>query len=373
MKPRVRALDGLRGVAALVVVVYHVLLASSAPLSQALARPNGPHLTPLLYALAYTPLRIVWAGPEWVIVFFVLSGFVLTLAVSGSNRFDAWFYYPSRFVRLYVPVWGALVVAAAAHTLVAHNAVPSATGWLNLHAVPFTVSALGHEGTLVFGAGDRWFTTVLWSLHWEVIFSLLLPLFVVAARANPLVAGSIALALTTLGLHSGWLHFLPTFMLGCAMAFEADRIRSLFSKRRVWMVGLPAAVALLTADAWLRSGAGEVIALPLEAAGAAAFVALALAANPFGAALCKKPLQLLGKRSFTLYLVHEPLLVAVAFLLGGAPPVSLAVVAFPLIVLVTEAFFRTVERPSHVWARWAGTTVSELAQPRTRFGTEHAG
>jgi uncharacterized membrane protein len=75
---RVRSLDGLRGVAALIVVVHHALLTSPT-----LARvnygavPGSVH--GFLWWMTYTPLHLIWAGPEAVFVFFVLSGFVLFL------------------------------------------------------------------------------------------------------------------------------------------------------------------------------------------------------------------------------------------------------------------------------------------------------
>jgi peptidoglycan/LPS O-acetylase OafA/YrhL len=60
----------------------------------------------------------------------------------------------------------------------------------------------------------------------------------------------------------------------------------------------------------------------------------------------------LGRRSFSLYLVHEPIVVSVALLLGGrAPaPVTLAI-ALPFALAAAALFFRVVESPSHRFAR----------------------
>jgi peptidoglycan/LPS O-acetylase OafA/YrhL len=73
----VSSLDGLRGVAASVVVVHHLILASVAGL--AIAYTAGPRSHGIDHLLTYTPLHVIWAGPQFVIVFFVLSGLVLSL------------------------------------------------------------------------------------------------------------------------------------------------------------------------------------------------------------------------------------------------------------------------------------------------------
>jgi len=76
-------------------------------------------------------------------------------------------------------------------------------------------------------------------------------------------------------------------------------------------------------------------------------------------------LTLIGKRSFTLYLVHEPIVVAAAFALGGRPSVIvLAAVSLPVIAIVTEVFYRYVERPTHRLARSLGTWSQDVV---TRF------
>lgn len=76
---------------------------------------------------------------------------------------------------------------------------------------------------------------------------------------------------------------------------------------------------------------------------------------PAHSVLHSRPLQIVGLRSFSLYLVHAPLIVAVAFALGGRPTVILlTLISLPLIAATTAAFYRWVERPSQRWARWAG-------------------
>src|SRR5271154_1701910 len=114
---RVRSLDGLRGIAALVVVVHPSMLTSRVLAAPFYGQPGG-HFPAFSWWLTYTPLHLVWAGSEAVVVFFVLSGFVLVRAAERPGfRWRA--YYPSRMLRLYLPVWAALVLG-----FVLYEAVP---------------------------------------------------------------------------------------------------------------------------------------------------------------------------------------------------------------------------------------------------------
>jgi peptidoglycan/LPS O-acetylase OafA/YrhL len=68
----------------------------------------------------------------------------------------------------------------------------------------------------------------------------------------------------------------------------------------------------------------------------------------------------LGKRSFSLYLVHEPIVVTVAYLLGGRPSLWMELgLAIPLSLLAAEVFGRFVEQPSLHLARNFGVSLSQ--------------
>jgi peptidoglycan/LPS O-acetylase OafA/YrhL len=79
-------------------------------------------------------------------------------------------------------------------------------------------------------------------------------------------------------------------------------------------------------------------------------------------------MQWLGRRSFSLYLTHEPVVVALAVGLHLPSIWVLAALALPLSALVAELFYRVVERPAHRVAQRLGRRPAEPTSTReSRF------
>lgn len=366
-KHRRPALDGLRGVAASVVVLHHVVLASVPSIASAYRPGGGGSEVPL----GLRALGLLWAGPAFVIVFFVLSGFVLALPAASGSAFDARAYYPRRIVRLYAPVWGAFLLAATLHVLNT-GVAGGRSWWLDGHAGAPTVADNAHALTL-FGTGHHGLLTVLWSLQWEVAFSLLLPLLLLLAKSSRRWHAPLALAALGMvfagqaGTGTEYLAYMPTFLLGTLMAFNEpllDRVgaalAAVTTRARAARAGLVVtAVALLGYPQWL--GGSHATGL-LVTIGAVLLVLSALVLPAVREVLEWRPVQWLGSRSYSLYLVHEPIVVAVAFALAVPAFPVLLVAAVPAALLVAEAFFRIVERPSQVLAKRAGAAARRAAR-----------
>lgn len=368
---RLPGLDGLRGVAALVVLVHHSLLLTPA-LMAVHDDPAAPR-SALVQAFSATPLHLLWEGEVAVQVFFVLSGFVLTVAATrAQHRWGP--YNPQRLLRLYVPVWAAVVLAVALRLAVPRGDTAGLSPWLTYHG---DLGRAGVLADLVLLAGPTGSTmTALWSLRWEVLFSLLLPLFVLAATRlrhwAPLVVGALA-AVAWVGAVTGPVdapyalgaaYQLPLFALGCVLAAGRDRIAAVTGRWRTgaWAALLVLAVLLATSY-WLLDLGGlradvptALVALTrvLQALGAALLVVAAL--GPLARPLRHPALHWLGTRSFSLYLVHEPVVVATGYLTGWTSPLVL-VVTVPVSLVLAEGFFRAVERPSHRLARGVGARL----------------
>lgn len=367
---RLHALDGVRGVAALVVVLYHASL---------IAKPFADAGTSRLIweTATETPLKLGFAGTEAVQVFFVLSGLVITLPALRDG-FSWPGYAVSRLLRLYLPVWAAILLAVLLVVAFPRDpAAVTADAWIiNANIVfPDWMLAL-REATLVPASYDT--VNALWSLRWELLFSILLPVFVAVALllrrwAWP-AAGVCVLAMVAgrvfdeRPFNLDVLVYLPTFFVGCLIAVRLPDLTRWAGERRRPMLWLTVAVAsalLLIAAWWTRPFVSPSTALGdalwgLAGAGAAGIIIVAVC-SPLAARILESRVpRWLGQVSFSLYLVHAPILATLAFAWGDAQWMLVALVGVPLSLAVAWAFFHVVERPAHRAARAAGSRVSAL-------------
>ena len=378
-RARVYSLDGLRGVAAVVVFVHHAFLTQPALAEAYRAHPG--HLGTVSWLFTHTPLHLLWAGTEAVFVFFVLSGLVLALPASDGGRIDLAAYYPRRLLRLYLPVWAAVVLAlgwAAAFPRLWHR---GDSWWLKDYAAEPT--AAGARGDLLMLHGPGTTNHVLWSLQWEVVYCLALPLVVVLLKIGRrlwwLKASAVMGAMAAgAGLNNSALWYLSIFATGTLMALERPRLgrwAAWLDDRekadRWWAATLTASLGLLLTYWFVpvagmqATGLGAVRGL--QALGACGLVFVAWFAPAARGALNSEIAQWLGDRSFSLYLVHLPVIVAVSTWLGGQPHlggvlIASAVIAFPL----AAVFHRFVEQPAHRLARTVGRRISNARSPEPK-------
>jgi peptidoglycan/LPS O-acetylase OafA/YrhL len=366
---RIRSLDGLRGVAAAVVVVHHSLLAVPA-LSTAYYPSEGDDFSPPAWLATFTPLHLLWAGGEAVFVFFVLSGLVLTLPFLKSTV--SWRrYYPSRMIRLYLPVVGAVIFGYLLVFLVPRSEPEGLGPWLAARPNPAGIGVL-QDLSLIFGI-----TRVIspfWSLRWEVIFSLALPAFVwfgihfrrfwyakVAAILATVFVGSVVV--------DGFLTYLPMFAVGTLIAVHLETLKQAATRIPRWgWYALVALTVIALTSQWLvgafYSSAQEASELTVVVlVGAAGAVFISAFWRPAVSFLQLTPVHWLGTVSFSLYLVHEPIVIATAFLLGPGWGWLTLPIAAPVSVLAAWLFFRFVERPSHRLAKLVASKIPLRAQP----------
>lgn len=363
---RISTLDGVRGIAALIVVVHHLSL---------VARPSIDDTT---WAwLTQSPLTILLAGTEWVLVFFVLSGLVVALPALRAG-FSWLRYYPARILRLYLPVIGALLLATALILCVPRDpaTMPEGSWMRDAHVASVTPLYFLENASLLketYGINN-----VLWSLRWELFFSLLLPLFVwVALRGRrwSIALAALCACATVAGrlLHEDPLVYYPVFLLGTILAVNLDRLRDWTREVRhgsvVWSGLAVLAGTLLMASQLARplapadSPASDVL-WGLSGVGAALIVVLAITWPTFGRVLDHRFPHWLGRISFSLYLVHVPLIATLAYLFGQERWWLTCLVGLPLSLLLAEGFYRVVEVPSHRLARATGDRVGALTRRR---------
>lgn len=387
---RLESLDGLRGLAALAVVVYHVLIVVP-PVADVVSGGVAPAAGSAEWWLYRTPLRVLLAGHEAVLIFFVLSGIVLTLPLLDPGRRAPWrSYYVRRLCRLYVPVLASLALAAVVTVTIAPHQKMAGYGLLEHETPP--VSRLLRDGVLLFGTSNL--NPPLWSLRWEMWFSLLLPLMfaiLVAVRVTRwwpaalviLVGASVVArfpatkdALPLSFLSSGLLEYIPVFAIGMIIALHRERLRGWGDRVRassragaVWATLTVAALLLTLSPSFVAAHTK-----PFGSANAVGYVAsllgvclLMFATLEGGSRLLRgRVVQWLGSRSFSLYLIHAPLIVAVALVMKADTYFPYLYVAVPMvagILLVAEGFFRVAERPAHRLSRRLGALALGADRP----------
>jgi peptidoglycan/LPS O-acetylase OafA/YrhL len=380
---RLVSLDGLRGLAALIVVFHHLSL-SLVPFSDTWIVPvaNHPATGSFSWWFTSTPAELIIAGPEAVLVFFVLSGLVVALPVLNRPSFDWISYYPQRMARLYLPAIASILLAAVWIVATSQSTKPSSSLWIaaSRYHLPTWQQVLGAMDLLF---GDTMINNPLWTLRWEVVFSLLLPIFVLVAVATKrfwwavIIVCLAAVGVGTLSAN-GSLTFLPVFLVGTVIAVRLDVIREWarrHERSRWWGwagAGLLVVSLLLLDLHWTIWGVLggpprlQTAANSVEFLGALGLVALAAFWSPAVRFLRTRPFRWLGRVSFSLYLVHVPIIIAIDSLFGRALPELRIVVSLAVSLIVAELFSRFLELPAHRLARRIGRASSQLM--RARFG-----
>ena len=346
---RIGTLDALRGVAALIVVLHHA--------NYMVASHWGPAM---LWLLEWSPLHLVKAGRPAVVFFFVLSGYVLTLALLRQRRPvspAAW--AARRTLRLLPPVAASVLLSAGLCWGLSGGRPLDGLGLLvavSWSAPPDLGSLFGHMALLDSGEFAFPLNIVLWSLVHEWRISLAMPLVLLfRGRVALLLGGAFLLRSAAiaagapedeamLGRHLrstvvATTYFLFAFAAGAALALREPLASPAGSVR--WA-------------AWAAVIAATVSRTDLAAIGASVLLIL-LARGETGAfvrSLRSPALRWLGEVSFSLYLVHVPVALALAHTLNGALPApAIAVLTVVLALPAAAVFHKAVERPSLLLSR----------------------
>lgn len=355
---RIKALDGLRGVAAVGVVIGHARL---------VYLQNGPESWIYLPGVRHGFDAIGTWGATAVWLFFVLSGFVLALSFKNTPTVDYGVYVLRRLVRLYLPVWGAVLLALVSMIFISRD-VDGLGSWVAAHPAQPTLWGVIADFTLLSGTGSN--VTPLWSLRWEIFFSLLLIVYVAAARSIPpalLITVSLTLSIVGGIAENALLLYMPMFGIGVGFAFAwptferwAATLRSRFNPAVGGSLAVAALLAVAVsqlAPAWLSKFGMASLALPgvttaTRLISVSLIVVLVGTSVAIGRVFTSRLILWLGMVSFSLYLTHETVLLGVVYSTAANPVWLLFAVAlcFPIAWL----FYKLVESPAHVFAKRIG-------------------
>jgi len=281
-KKQIECLQAGRALAAIAVCLHHAALSASGL------------ITPVPAFLGKV-LEHGWAGVDF---FFVLSGFIIyhSAVSTGLPMPDAQLYARNRLLRIFAPY-----LPISIGLMIAYAAMPSLSGSAREWALLPSLTLMPWPG--------RTALSVAWTLQHELVFYAIfgLAFFTGNVRAGMIAWAAAIIAAWALGIGlAGAARFVLApinleFLMGIALAVLTYRSRPLH-----WV--LPIGVALVAFAIWGATFQFSRQMSPLFGLCLAALMLPLIQAEIAGRVRVPSGLIYLGAASYSLYLVHNPLL-----------------------------------------------------------------
>jgi peptidoglycan/LPS O-acetylase OafA/YrhL len=336
---RFELLDGLRGLAALAVVLHH--------------------------------LQVFTDGHFAVMVFFVISGYCITASAESCRRAGLGFgpFMMRRVRRIYPPYLLAVLFYVATRAVKAAMGGPNelqrpALDWLQNLTLTQWVSNVFHPISWP-SANPHLFVPAFWSLNYEEQFYLVIAVCLVAATAKRFSLIVPVLLLAAIGLIWNWsipgnwvcgffLEYWLHFALGSCLYFSLCvftdvRSRSIFVSLLV-ALGLASLYRILPWSAATGADLRSMVELAFLSAVAFGLFFLRPLSLPISRSVLWRPIAAMGTISYSLYLVHQFNLTLVAsmaqrVLPSSAPRFVMTAAMVALHLALAASFWYFCERP----------------------------
>jgi peptidoglycan/LPS O-acetylase OafA/YrhL len=373
---RLPQLDAVRGLAALAVFWGHAF--------SMMRKPPG-----ILQVITGTPLQFFFDGQGAVLLFFVLSGFVLNLKYLEPARYPAQWagsFLIRRVLRIYPAFFASVCLALLLRALVP-TGPPVFSNWFT----SLWQAALSHRDVL-------WLLTLvgpnihpdpinppLWSLVMEMRISLLFPLIILLVnRRRGLAGDGLIVLLAYAGCCALFLQgsatslFVPQFVLGAMCVRHCSRLQAWLGSlktvnKAIWLIGCICVYETLAmaAHRTVLSALPKFWIQQVVGLGAAGLILGSVSFVRLRTGLTRPALQFVGYTSYSFYLIHLVLLLAFGSAIFRAfhsyviTWVSILAVSY----LVAHLFFQFIERPGmrlgHLLAeRFKQSASGVAAKPR---------
>ena len=323
----VASIDSLRGLAALSVFFFHML---------SLYLPEAD---------IYRPWFFVFAGHEAVILFFVLSGFVLTLS-NESVHITYQQYTIRRIFRLYPAYYLSMLLSIVLFLLIKPMPLNQYTPWFNTHFSNIQLSYTMLLKTLLLFTNEfNNINGVIWSLVYEVTISILiLPLIWRLNTNRSLVI--VMLFYAIFFVQRQFIH--PSYVLidktiYFSVFFYMGNLVFRFRKKMVFLdspIFIPLYI-LCYSSVYFSFGHGifdkATIRDLLTGLGAVGFLCLVLYNRQIKQILDNKIIHFYGKISYSFYLLHIPIMYGVIYMYNGYVPLIIIMVIIFIITTISSA------------------------------------
>lgn len=333
---KLESLESLRGIAAGVVVTAHCLLAFYPQFFASMY--DGPK--PSAFQVNAGPWFIFFNGPAAVLIFFVLSGFVLTRRyfLQADARV---LLAPAikRWPRLMGLVVVSTTVSATLLTTLPDYTIRVAeitgSSWLYGAGVgglqgrsPSFADALLQGSLLTFFRGDSYYNASLWTMWWEFTGSFIVFLFAfLVTKVRMGVIGPAAVMVVFLTLAALWSPYISAFVIGSSLSYLlAKKPIALPTSAGLALVAFGVLALGFHPYGWLGldplAKAGGTVGSYIWIAAATALMIAFTACEPISRAI--GIFAWLGRISFALYVIHLAMIAHVGCLVYLSAPSSIA-------------------------------------------------
>jgi peptidoglycan/LPS O-acetylase OafA/YrhL len=344
---RFTLVHALRGLAALWVVLFHVAAAG--------------HISGLRSQLPPLTDHIFTAGHLGVAIFFALSGFVITHSVAGASITPSYLgrFALRRSIRLDPPYWASILfVVGVGYLSAGVKGEP-----FRLPSFPQTLAHLFYLQTLLGFPQINW---VYWTLTYEIQFYLVLVLLIMAAQRMRIAPPLIVLLpfLTTMALWLGLMTPPTGLFVDLWHAFLAGVLAYWAKTSRLALYAFVGVCALSLA---LSPSDFTILSI-----GTAVVLHMAFRTGYIYRGLDWRWVQFLGTVSYSLYLIHNPIVGGVSFLTArwiGSDLVTL-ILSVAASIAAAAAFWYLLERPSLALAHRIRVKKTDK-QPHSAMSDSH--
>lgn len=296
MQPRITHLDGMRGLAILMVIAYH-------------AYARWPELLPFVAATQHIPLfSFGWVGVQ---LFFMISGFVIFMTLDKSHSYSS--FLQKRWLRLFP----AMLIASVL-LFIADGFFPEwslMTPYVK-NLLPGLIFINPETLTQLTGIEFHSMAGSFWSLYVEAMFYLIVGSvyftcgrkYCLPALIVPMLALSASSVLKSLGhpllidiiSKFGFIHY-AWFMVGC-LVYER-----LHGRDRIYHYALTALAVVINLSYYVKN-TGALAIVPLMTV--MLFFIVSFYSKRIESFLSLRFFTLVGFVSYALYLIHENLMIA---------------------------------------------------------------